>query len=34
MTLDELNDFEDDIDEDDERIFEQYRWVSIFINLK
>ena len=28
MNLDELNDNEDDIDEEEERIFEAYRYIS------
>ena len=31
MNLDELNDNEDDIDEEEERIFEAYRYLSYFI---
>lgn len=29
MDKDELDDMEDDIDEDDERMFEMYRWVKL-----
>ena len=29
MTLDELNEKEDDIDEEEERIFEAYRWGMV-----
>ena len=32
MTLDELNEHEDDIDEEEERIFEQYRYKIIYCN--
>ena len=33
MSLDELNEREDDIDEDDERMFEEYRYFS-FVHLE
>lgn len=29
MTLDELNEKEDEIDEEEERLFEEYRYVQI-----
>lgn len=31
MNLDELNENEDDIDEEDEKVFEAYRWVSCLL---